>query len=97
MSTTRTTSDADARIPYTVIGGARWDRVRRYPFPLTLLLLSRGDRLFRAELLKDLEARGIGEVLWVEGHEHSSDVESMARDFPGVRFLLVRAPCTPLA
>jgi len=68
--------------------------VRRYPFPLTLLVLGRGDRLFRSELLKDLEKRNIGEVLWVEGHEPSADVESLAHDFPGVRFLLLKAPCT---
>ncbi len=68
MSTTRTTSDGSrAPIPYTVVGGPRWDRVRRYPFPLTLLVLGRGDRLFKGELLKDLQARGIGEMLWVEG------------------------------
>jgi len=82
------------RIPYTVIGGPRWDRVRRYPFALTLLVISRGDRLFRFELLRDLESRGIGEVLWVEGHEPSADVESLARDFPDVRFLLMKAPST---
>lgn len=101
MNTTRTTSEApgdlaprDARIPYTVIGGPRWDRVRRYSFPLTLLVLSRGDRLFRPELLKDLHSRGVGEILWVERHESSMDVDSLARDFPDVRFLLIKAPST---
>ena len=94
MSTTRTTSEADARIPYTVIGGARWDRVRRYPFALTMLVLSRGDRLFRGELLRDLQARAMGEILWVEGNGPSPDVESLAREFPNVRFLLIKAPST---
>jgi hypothetical protein len=94
MNTTRTISEAEARIPYTVIGGPRWDRVRRYPFPLTILVISRGDRLFRAELLKDLQSRGIGEVLWVEGDSPSPDIESLARDFPDVRFLLLKAPST---
>lgn len=84
----------DARIPYTVIGGPRRDRVRRYSFPLTLLVMSRGDRLFRAELLKDLQSRGIGEILWVERYEPSADVDSLARDFPDVRFLLIKAPST---
>jgi hypothetical protein len=94
MSTTRTISEADGRIPYTVIGGARWDRVRRYPFPLTMLVISRGDRLFRTELLRDLQGRGIGEILWVEGRGPSPDIESLAREFPGVRFLLIKAPVT---
>jgi hypothetical protein len=106
MNTTHTTSEAlgdgvpaestprEARTPYTVIGGPRRDRVRRYSFPLTLLVLSRGDRLFRPELLKDLYSRGIGEILWVEGNQSSADVDSLARDFPDVRFLLIKAPST---
>jgi hypothetical protein len=76
------------------MGGARQDRVRRYPFPLTMLILSRGDRLYRAELLRDLEARGVGEILWIESDAPSPDVESLAHDFPDVRFLLLKAPCT---
>ena len=76
------------------MGGPRWDRIRRYPYPLTLLVLGRGDRLFKSELLKDLQARGIGEILWVEGDKHSTDMESLAHDFPDVRFLLVKAPST---
>jgi len=103
MSTTRTTSDgpehgsapgASSRVPYTVIGGPRWDRVRKYPYNITLLVLSRGDRLFRADLLSDLLSQERGEVVWVEGHEPSADVESLARDHPDVRFLLLKAPTT---
>jgi hypothetical protein len=77
-----------------VIGGARWDRVLRYPFPITLLVLSRGDRLFRAGLLKDLQSLGLGEILWVEGPEPSADLETLGHDFPQVRFLLMKAPST---
>lgn len=94
MNTTRTTSEREPRLPYTVIGGPRWDRVRRYAFPLTLLVLSRGDRLFRPELLKELQSRRMGEILWVEGFAPSADVESLTHDFPEVRFLLVKAPST---
>jgi len=102
MNTTRSTSDHagspgaafSARVPYTVIGGPRWDRVRKYPYRLTILVLGRGDRLFRPELLRDLQERGMGEIVWVEGHEPSGDVESLSRDFPDVRFLLVKAPTT---
>ena len=86
---------APARVPYTVIGGPRWDRIRKYPFSLTLLVLSRGDRLFRSDLLRDLLARRAGEVLWVEGHEPSADVETLAKEFPDVRFLLINGPTTP--
>ncbi len=94
MSTTPSTTERPARIPYTVLGGPRRDKVRRYPFPLTVLVLGRGDRLFRSALLRDLEERHLGEILWVEGIEPSADVETLAYDFPGVRFLLLKAPCT---
>jgi hypothetical protein len=57
-------------------------------------VLSRGDRLFRSEFLRDLEARGIGEVLWVEGSRPSADVESLSREFPDARFLLINGPAT---
>lgn len=92
MNTSRTTSEPDARVPYTVIGGPRWDRIRKYPYSLTLLVLSRGDRLFRSELLRDLESRRLGEVIWVEGPEPSADIESLAREHPEVRFLLIKGP-----
>ncbi len=89
MNTTRTISESVPRIPYTVVGGPRWDRIRRHPFPLTLLVLGRGDRLFKSEMLRELLARALGEILWVEGTESSTDVEPLARDFPQVRFLLI--------
>jgi hypothetical protein len=99
MNTTRTISDpsrarSGAAAPYTVVGGPRWDRIRKYPFRLTVLVMARGDKLFRAELLRDLASRGVGEVMWVEGPVLSAEIESLARDFPDVRFLLVKAPCT---
>lgn len=99
MSTTRSTSDragrpAGARPSYTVVGGPRWDRVRRYPYEVCFLVLARGDRLFRAELLRDLAQRGFGEVIWAEPGPPSPDIEQLAREFPGVRFLLAQAGCT---
>jgi len=94
MNTTRITSETERRIPYTVMGGQRSDHVRRYPYRLTLMVLSRGDRLFRPELLRDLQGRGFGEVLWIETSEPSPDVESLSHDFPDIRFLLLKAPCT---
>ncbi len=95
MNIIRSISDGRARIPYTVVGGPRRDRVRRYPYALTFLVVGRGDRLFKSELLKDLQGRGLGEVLWVEGAHDSTDVEPLARDFPDVRFLLLKEGSTP--
>lgn len=93
MSTTRSTSSA-VPVPYTVIGGARRDRVRRYAHELTFLVLSRGDRLFRAGLFTELQATGAGEILWVGGPGASYDLEAQAREFPDVRFLVLGGPAT---
>jgi hypothetical protein len=95
MSTTPSTSEPTGRLPYTVLGGPRWDRVRRHPFPLTLLVLGRGDRLFKNDLIMDLLSRQLGEVLWIETSHASQDVEPLSREFPQVRFLLVAENCTP--
>jgi len=81
-------------VAYTVIGGTRWDRVRRYPHELTFLVLSRGDRLFRGALFAELRGTGIGEILWVGGPGVSYDLESHAREFPEVRFLVLSGPAT---
>jgi hypothetical protein len=89
MSGTPTISKGST-IPYTVIGGFRRDRIRKYPFTISVLVLNRGDRLFRAELLSNIEASGIGETLWVDGPEPSYDVDGLLRDFPDARFLLVK-------
>ncbi len=94
MSTTPGTS-SPAPISYTVIGGRRWDRIRKYASPLTFVVLSRGDRLYREALLRDLLAMGAGDVLWVGGPEVSPDLESDARAFPDVRFMVLSAPASP--
>jgi hypothetical protein len=94
MNTTPSTSSA-LPVAYTVIGGARWDRVRRWSHDLTFLVLSRGDRLFRGELLAELRATGAGEIVWVGGPGASYDLEAQAREFPDVRFLVLGGPATP--
>jgi hypothetical protein len=76
------------------MGGGRRDRIRKYPFRMTVLILSRGDRLFRAEMLSQTQALGLGEILWVEGPGAPYDLESLCREFPQVRFLLLREPAT---
>jgi hypothetical protein len=90
MSITPTISN-----PYTVLGGSRRGKVIRYQSPFTVLVLNRGGRLARPELLRELQAQDLGDVLWMEGPEPSYDTESVSRDFPEVRFLLLKAPLSP--
>jgi hypothetical protein len=85
MSTTPTTPERGG-VSYTVVGGARQDRILAAPYRASLLLLNRGARFDREQALREAEALDIGEVISVE---HASvEVDSLSRDHPGVRFLL---------
>lgn len=87
MSTTPTTPERPA-FSYTVVGGARPDRILNAPFRATLLLLNRGPRFDRGAALRDAESLDIGEVISVE--RPSIDVDNLSREHPNVRFLLVQ-------
>jgi hypothetical protein len=85
MSTTPTTPERSG-ISYTVVGGARQDRILAAPYRASLLLLNRGARFDREEALREAEALDVGEIISVE---HASvEVDSLSRDHPDVRFLL---------
>ena len=88
MNTIPTTSK-QFRIPYTVAGGQKGDRVRKSPVLLSLLLLNRGGRPFRQEILKELKTLGFDEIISIEGPQINYDVESLALKFPNIRFLLL--------
>jgi hypothetical protein len=83
------------KVPYTVIGGSKVDRIRKSRAPLAVLLLNRGRRFYRQEKLQGLQEAGIGEILCVEGPRISYDVEPLSREFPGIRFLLLQEEASP--
>jgi len=82
------------KVPYTVIGGAKVDRVRKSRAPLAVLLLNRGSRFYRQEKLQQLQEAGIGEIHCVEGPRVSHDIETLSREFPEIRFLLLQEDAT---
>ena len=83
------------KIPYTVIGGAKVDRIGKHQPALAVLLLNRGSRFYRREKLEQLREVGIGTIVCVEGPRLSHDIESLSRDFPQIRFLLLQRQATP--
>lgn len=83
------------KVPYTVIGGSKVDRIRKSQAPLALLLLNRGSRFYRHEKLRELQEAGIGEILCVEGPRISYDIEPLSREFPEIRFLLLQEEASP--
>jgi hypothetical protein len=60
-----------------------------------VLLLARGGRFFREDLLQELSGLTGVEILSVEGPSPAYDLEELARRHPGVRFLLLHAPLSP--
>ncbi|HSV56993.1 MAG TPA: hypothetical protein VLH39_07815 [Magnetospirillaceae bacterium] len=73
-------------MPYTVVGG---NRVRGCPegLPVSVVLLNRGSRLYRTQLLAEMERVGFGSILSVESGPESPDLEFLSSRFPRVRFL----------
>ena len=76
--------DPDER--YTIVGPARPETPTEGD---GIVLLSRSSRLLRRELIRDIVAAGFREVISVEAQQHSYTVESLTREFPQVRFILL--------
>ncbi len=64
--------------------------MRKFASRLTVLVMSRGDRLFRRDLFRHLQSLNLGEIVWIGSRALSGDVEDVSRDFPDIRFILVR-------
>jgi len=76
----------DARKPtYTVVGGGK--RTCADAFPVSVLLLNRGPRLYRAALLQELTHIGFEAVISVEVAGESPEIEGLASRFPHTRFI----------
>jgi hypothetical protein len=89
MSTTPTTF-RKRRASYTVIGGPRADRIRKITSPLAVVLLARGGRFYRQELLEALQEHPWAEVLSIEGPGSAYDLQPLSQRYPEVRFLLLQ-------
>lgn len=83
------------RVPYTAVGGPKTDRIRRFTSPLSILLLARGERFYRQELLGELSALPFAQILSVEGPRPAYDLEALSHQYPDVRFLLLHSEASP--
>mgnify|MGYP002777256221 CR=1 FL=1 len=78
----------DARKPtYTVLGGAR---PRQGGFPVSVLLLNRGPRLYRAKLLEELADIGFESIVSLETGADSPELEGLLGRFPQLRIVAFR-------
>lgn len=92
MNTIPLTLDA-YRPTYTVLGGGRGSSCSE-GFPVSVLLLNRGPRLFRAAVIQDLVKVGFDSIVSVEGASDSPELESLASRFPQVRFVCMQEEAT---
>ncbi len=99
MSITPTTSEGlyaeNSQPSYTVVGGQKNQTGRGNSLPLSILLLNRGGRPFRADLFEELNRLGAWEVVSLEGPRRAYDVEALSRKYPGLRFILFHQELTP--
>jgi hypothetical protein len=87
MSTILTTSNTIAK-PYTVIGGEKISKAAIEPI-ISVILLGRSGKFHREELLLELASFESVQVVYIEGPDHSYDIEPLSRKNPGVKFLLL--------
>ncbi len=89
MSTIPTTSN-NVRVPYTIVGNKKNNKDLVLSPSLSLLVLNRGGRPYKAEYLKTLQKLGPVEILSVEGASPGYDIELLVKRFSGVKFLLFK-------
>ena len=94
MNTIPTTSK-NPRIPYTIVGGRKSDKTLSLSPVVSLLVLNRGGRPYKAEYLKHLESLGDVEIMSVQGPLATYDVEALSVRFPHVRFLILGKNASP--
>ncbi|MBN1410054.1 MAG: hypothetical protein JW969_04365 [Spirochaetales bacterium] len=93
MSTIPITSN-NISVPYTIIGGKkRPENPDKYP-SLTLLILNRGGRFHRENLLKEIKEPADTEIIYLEDSALSYDIEPLSRKYPDIRFLLLHNEIT---
>jgi len=92
MNTTPLTTK---KIPavYTVAGGVKAGHSGG-SVKLSLLLLTRGGRVFNPGFLQEMERLGFQDILCVEGPRAPRDVETLTRRHPTIRFLILREALT---
>ncbi len=94
MNTTPSTTNRP-RCAYTVVGGGKAERIRRFPNTCAVVILNRESRFHREEVLRRAVAARCGEIIWVDPVETTHDVESLSRQFPAVKFLQLQESVTP--
>lgn len=74
------------KISYTVIGGT--ENPKQILMPVTCIVLSRSGRHYRTRVLENLLQKGFEKIISVNPENERKAVDSFARHFPTVKFLV---------
>jgi len=76
-------------VPYTVVWEKKYDNADRSPH-VTILLLNRGGKFHKEELLTDLSTYKFAEIIYIEGPDISYEIDPLLKKFPRVKFILLK-------
>jgi len=93
MSTIPTTSKG-LRVPYTVIGENR-KVLDRELHNVTAVVLNRGERIYKDNQFQELESLGFSEIISIEPPTSFYNIESYARRFKHIRFIVPEQETSP--
>ena len=82
-------------IEYTLIGGAEKSSRPREPEGFSVLLLNRGGKPFRKELITELMKRECREIISVENGNHPVKIEEFASEEAEIQILRIKGEVTP--
>jgi len=88
MNTIPTTFD-ERRPSYTVLGGNR-PKTSESLLNITLILLNRGGKPFKASILQELDKLGFKQIISIEQAHENFELENLSVRFPFIRFLLLK-------
>jgi len=75
-----------------VLGGGRGSGCKD-SFPVSVLILNRGPRLYRAAMIQDLVKVGFDSIVSMEGLSDSPELEGLASRHPEARFICLHEDC----
>lgn len=88
MNTIHSISKAH-EVPYTIVSEKKYDKNHSTP-TVTILLLNRGGKFYREDLLNSLRNYKFTETIYIEGPDISYDIEPLSKKYPEVKFILLK-------
>ncbi len=75
------------KVSYAVVGGA--EKTTKVLIPATCVVLSRNGKYYRSKVFENLLQKGFSEIISVNIASNQNNIDSLARQFPTIKFLVV--------